>query len=446
MRVHFSHSILLSVIFFVPSFALARVTAPAVNDRDAFCAGARNGEDCIDKNGNFLPTTDNTQTLGTSALRWSSVYGALFFGDGSNLTGIVSSATLNNYLLLTGGNLTGALGGTSVTATSFTATGGTGFSGNGGGLTGVPAASISAGTLGSTVIASSIAVSGVASGTYGTGATNHPSITVTGDGRITSASNVATIVSTGEITGIVQIANGGTALNSAGGTSNRVLRTSNGSTYAVGQVIGPDIAASTIAAASLNQSGANTNDVMTWSGSQWIPSAPAASGAALTSTQTWSGSNTLLSTTSIQGALYGVYESTTAFSVIGSSGAQTAWAGCTLADSTRTFITKNIGDNVNVEISANVRITGTNIVQVRLLVDGKLSQNIIAGGGGADGSMSGIATGSDNVMSAFGYFINLSSGTHSSCAGFYSNGTNVWGVGPAYTQGGFVIKTWSDRK
>lgn len=58
-----------------------------------------------------------------------------------------------------------------------------------GGVT-VPAASINSGSLGGQVVASSVAATGVVPGTYGSSA-QIPQITITGDGRITSASNFA---------------------------------------------------------------------------------------------------------------------------------------------------------------------------------------------------------------------------------------------------------------
>lgn len=53
----------------------------------------------------------------------------------------------------------------------------------------VPAANVAAGTMGSSVVASSVAASGVSAGSYGS-ATQVSSFTVSGDGRITSISNV----------------------------------------------------------------------------------------------------------------------------------------------------------------------------------------------------------------------------------------------------------------
>jgi hypothetical protein len=87
--------------------------------------------------------------------------------------------------------------------------------------------------------------------------------------------NITAIPAATALTGQVPIANGGTNLSSAGGTANRVLRTSDGTTFVMGQVIGPDIAASTIPASAINQSGAATTNVLAWNGSIWAPAAAA---------------------------------------------------------------------------------------------------------------------------------------------------------------------------
>jgi hypothetical protein len=90
-----------------------------------------------------------------------------------------------------------------------------------------------------------------------------------------SGSGLTSIPAGTALTGQVPIANGGTNLSSAGGTANRVLRTSDGSTFAMGQVIGPDVAASTVPLSSLNQSGASDQQVVLWSASagKWVASA-----------------------------------------------------------------------------------------------------------------------------------------------------------------------------
>lgn len=52
----------------------ARVTAQGASDADIWCVGPAGAEVCVDVSGNFLPTTDNDTTLGTSALRWATAY------------------------------------------------------------------------------------------------------------------------------------------------------------------------------------------------------------------------------------------------------------------------------------------------------------------------------------------------------------------------------------
>lgn len=116
----------------LPRLAAARQTAPGASDADVVCWGPTSFEDCVDKLGDVTPTTDNTQTSATSALRWSAVYGVEFYGDGSFLTGIPSSGSIVGvYLPLAGGTLTGGLIGTSANFSSFTgaSTGLTGISG-----------------------------------------------------------------------------------------------------------------------------------------------------------------------------------------------------------------------------------------------------------------------------------------------------------------------------
>ena len=41
---------------------------------DVHCVGVSGAEVCVDVSGNFLPTTDNDTTLGTSSLRWATAY------------------------------------------------------------------------------------------------------------------------------------------------------------------------------------------------------------------------------------------------------------------------------------------------------------------------------------------------------------------------------------
>lgn len=98
MRVPISRNLLASILLLIPALSSARLTAPSPSDRDAFCTGARGFETCTDKIGNSIPTTDNNATSGSSALRWSGVYSVDFFGNGSNLSGIASSASITSQL------------------------------------------------------------------------------------------------------------------------------------------------------------------------------------------------------------------------------------------------------------------------------------------------------------------------------------------------------------
>lgn len=107
-----------------------------------------------------------------------------------------------------------------------------------------------------------------------------------------TGTNFSGIPAATALTGQVPIANGGTNLSSAGGTANRVLRTSDGSTFVMGQVIGPDIAIGTIAPSSINQGGAATTNVLAWDGSKWTPTAAASGNVIANANNAFTGSNT----------------------------------------------------------------------------------------------------------------------------------------------------------
>lgn len=165
----------------------------------------------------------------------------------------------------------------------------------GGNLTHVVAANIDAGTLGPSVIASSVAATAVTAGSYG-GASQSLSATVGVDGRLSALSAQSISIAASQVTsGQLAIARGGTNLSSAGGTANRVLRTSDGSTFAMGQIIGPDIAASTVALSSLNQSGASDGQTISWNAanSQWQPANAGVSGGVQGVVPVFNGANTL---------------------------------------------------------------------------------------------------------------------------------------------------------
>ena len=52
--------------------SFARITT--ASNTDAWCVGISGSEVCVDSSGNFIPTTDNDVTLGTSSLTWATVY------------------------------------------------------------------------------------------------------------------------------------------------------------------------------------------------------------------------------------------------------------------------------------------------------------------------------------------------------------------------------------
>lgn len=51
-----------------------RVDTQSSTDVDTFCSGPVDKELCFDKDGNFVPTTDNNQDLGTSSLEFKNLY------------------------------------------------------------------------------------------------------------------------------------------------------------------------------------------------------------------------------------------------------------------------------------------------------------------------------------------------------------------------------------
>ena len=61
----------------------ARITGTQPTVADIACWGPDGAEGCLDSSGNFVPTTDNDTTLGSSTLRWSDVraFDATFADD-----------------------------------------------------------------------------------------------------------------------------------------------------------------------------------------------------------------------------------------------------------------------------------------------------------------------------------------------------------------------------
>lgn len=64
------------LLFAGSEVARARLTGtnPTGASADAWCSGKKSVEACVDSSGNVIPTTNNTQTLGTASLQYSNVY------------------------------------------------------------------------------------------------------------------------------------------------------------------------------------------------------------------------------------------------------------------------------------------------------------------------------------------------------------------------------------
>ncbi len=71
--------------------ANARITGTSSDD--VWCVGPDGAEVCVDSSGNFLPTTTNDATLGTSSLYWNRIY-------------VTSAAVTNMYGALHGNYIT----------------------------------------------------------------------------------------------------------------------------------------------------------------------------------------------------------------------------------------------------------------------------------------------------------------------------------------------------
>lgn len=63
-----------AALVFIGVYAYARVTGTAPSDPDVACYGRSGAEVCVEYAGNFIPTTDNDTTLGTSSLAWATIY------------------------------------------------------------------------------------------------------------------------------------------------------------------------------------------------------------------------------------------------------------------------------------------------------------------------------------------------------------------------------------
>lgn len=89
--------------------SFARITT--ADNTDAWCVGISGSEVCVDSSGNFVPTTDNDTTLGTSSLTWAGIYTQdLTVSDDLTVTDNMSVAGLETLGKTQVGTGTGSLG------------------------------------------------------------------------------------------------------------------------------------------------------------------------------------------------------------------------------------------------------------------------------------------------------------------------------------------------
>lgn len=128
------------------------------------------------------------------------------------------------------------LTGSSGYVTSSSSVNASAFFGNGANVTSVaavtvPAAGVQSGTLGAAVIASSVAATGVTPGSFGT-ASSVPTITVGGDGRLSSASNTSIAITESQVTSLTA----DLASKASTGTDNSMTRANALQTLGAAQV------------------------------------------------------------------------------------------------------------------------------------------------------------------------------------------------------------------
>lgn len=90
------------------SDASARLTGtnPTGANSDTVCYGKRSAETCQDYLGDYIPTTTNTQSLGTSSLLWSTLYAtAGAFSGAVSVTGNLIKVPVSTQTVTAGGTI-----------------------------------------------------------------------------------------------------------------------------------------------------------------------------------------------------------------------------------------------------------------------------------------------------------------------------------------------------
>lgn len=103
--------VLTAVLLFVTGLARveARLTGtnPTGSSADAFCVGPKSSEVCLATGGHFLPTTNNTQNLGSATLAWNTVYATTISPPtGGSISFSTNLSTHSSVTLPVGANLT----------------------------------------------------------------------------------------------------------------------------------------------------------------------------------------------------------------------------------------------------------------------------------------------------------------------------------------------------
>jgi len=107
--------ILALVLAASPAFARITGTNPTGASADRWCTGPSGAEACVDSAGSMIPTTDSDADLGTSALRWRTIYVDTITGDGNITTAVILDDSIITSKIITGAVTTLKLGDGAVT-------------------------------------------------------------------------------------------------------------------------------------------------------------------------------------------------------------------------------------------------------------------------------------------------------------------------------------------